>query len=29
MNSEPIVSVIMPVYNMAAYLNESIASWAN
>ena len=29
MNSEPIVSVIMPVYNMAAYLNDSIASWAN
>ena len=29
MNSEPIVSVIMPVYNMAEYLNDSIASWAN
>ena len=29
MNSDPIVSVIMPVYNMAEYLNDSIASWVN
>ena len=29
MSSDPIVSVIMPVYNMAKYLDDSIGSWAN